>query len=135
MMYLLDAGRVTLFSIFLVATLRFFYLAWQTRNAHSDDAVVQQHFLEHAIASSFAFIGSLLGVLYSLVHLFSIEQGVMSEMPFTVSLFFLLVSGIAFMVHMIKEQNPSHPFYVRENGLDEAALKAKVEELESMSNV
>jgi len=119
MMYLIDAGRVTLFSIFLVATLRFFYLAWQTHNAHSDDAVVQQHFLEHAVASSFAFIGSLIGVLYSIVHLFSAEQGTMPEIPFTVALFFLLVSGIAFMVHMIKEQSPSHPFYVREHGEDE----------------
>jgi len=119
MMYLLDAGRVTLFSIFLVATLRFFYLAWHTRNAHSDDVVVQQHFMEHAVAASFAFTGSLIGVLYSIVHLFSIEQGIMSEMPFTWSLFFLLVSGIAFMVHMIKEQSPHHPFYVRENGQDE----------------
>jgi len=135
MMYLLDAGRVTLFSMFIAATLRFFYLAWQTRNAHSDDAVVQQHFLEHAIASSLAFIGSLLGAIYSIVHLFSVEQGTMSEIPFTASLFFLLVSGIAFMVHMIKEQNPSHPFYVRENGINEAELKAKIEELESMSNV
>jgi len=135
MMYLLDAGRVTLFSIFLVATLRFFYLAWQTHNAHADDAVVQQHFLEHAIASSLAFTGSLLGAIYSIVHLFSVEQGTMSEIPFTASLFFLLVSGIAFMVHMIKEQNPSHPFYVRENGLNEVVLKARIKELESMSNV
>jgi len=119
MMYLIDAGRVALFSIFLVATLRFFYLAWQTHNAHSDDVVVQQHFLEHAIASSFAFIGSLLGMLYSLVHLFSVEQGVLSEIPFTISMLFLLISGIAFMVHMIKEQTPHHPFYVRENGEDE----------------
>jgi len=119
MMYLLDAGRVTLFSIFFVATVRFFYLAWQTRNAHSDDVIVQQHFMEHAIAAAFAFIGSLIGVLYSLVHLFSIEQGVLSEMPFSISMLFLLISGIAFMVHMIKEQTPHHPFYVRENGEDE----------------
>jgi len=119
MMYLLDAGRVTLFSAFLIATLRFFYLAWQTRNAHSDDTVVQQHFMEHAIASSFAFIGSLIGVVYSIVHLFSIKQGIMSEIPFTVSLFFLLASGIAFMIHMIKEQTPHHLFYIRENGEDD----------------
>jgi len=118
MMYLIDAGRVALFVVFLVATLRFFYLAWQTRNAHSDDTVVQQHFLEHAIAAAFAFIGSLLGVLYSIVHLFSVEQGLMAEIPFTASLFFLLASGIAFMVHMIKEQSPHHPFYVRENSED-----------------
>jgi len=119
MMYLIDAGRVVLFVAFLVATLRFFYLSWQTRNAHSDDVVVQQHFLEHALAAAFAFIGSLLGTLYSIVHLFSGEQGGLPEMPFTVSLFFLLVSGIAFMVHMLKEQSPHHPFYVRENGEDD----------------
>jgi len=118
MMYLIDAGRVALFMVFLVATLRFFYLAWQTRNSHSDDAIVQQHFMEHAIASSFAFIGSLLGVLYSIVHLFNVEQGMMAEIPFTASLFFLLISGIAFMIHMIKEQTPHHQFYVRENGDD-----------------
>jgi len=118
MMYLIDAGRVTLFSIFLVATLRFFYLAWQTRNTHSDDVVVQQHFMEHAVAAAFAFIGSLIGTLYSIVHLFSVEQGRLPEMPFTVALFFLLVSGVAFMIHMIKEQTPHHPFYVRENGDD-----------------
>jgi len=119
MMYLLDAGRVTLFSIFLVATVRFFYLAWQTRNAHSDDVVVQQYFMEHAVAASLAFIGSLLGTLYSIVHLFSAEQGVLSEMPFTISVLFLLISGIAFMIHMIKEQTPHHLFYIRENGEDD----------------
>jgi len=118
-MYLLDAGRVALFSIFLVATLRFFYLAWQTHNAHSDDVVVQQHFMEHAIAAAFAFIGSLLGVLYSIVHLFSVEQGVLSETPFTVSMLFMLISGVAFMIHMIKEQTPHHPFYIRENNEDD----------------
>jgi len=98
---------------------RFFYLAWQTHNAHSDDVVVQQHFMEHAIAASFAFIGSLLGVLYSLVHLFSVEQGALAELPFTISMLFLLISGIAFMIHMIKEQTPNHPYYVRENGEDD----------------
>jgi len=118
-MTLLDAGRVALFSVFLVATLRFFYLSWQTRDAHSDDVVVQQHFMEHVVAAAFAFIGSLLGVLYSIVHLFSTEQGVLSEMPFTVSLVFLLVSGVAFMIHMIKEQTPHHPFYIRENNEDD----------------
>jgi len=119
MMYLLDAGRVALFTVFLVATLKFFYLAWQTRNAHSDDPVVQQHFLEHAVAAAFAFVGSLIGAIYSIVHLFSVEQGGLPEMPFTAALFFLLLSGIAFMLHMIKEQTPYHPFYVRENGDDD----------------
>jgi uncharacterized membrane protein YjfL (UPF0719 family) len=75
--------------------------------------------MEHAIAASLAFIGSLLGVLYSLVHLFNIEQGVLAELPFTISMLFLLFSGIAFMLHMIKEQTPHHPFYVRENGEDD----------------
>jgi len=119
MMYVLDAGRVSLFSIFLVATLRFFYLSWQTRNTHSDDVVVQQHFMEHIVAAAFAFMGSLIGTLYSIVHLFSTDQGELSELPFTVSLVFLLVSGGAFMVHMIKEQTPHHPFYIRENHEDD----------------
>jgi len=118
MMYLIDAGRVTLFSTFLISTVWFFILAWRTHNKHADDEVVQQHFLEHAIAASFAFIGSMLGVLYSVVHLFSHEQGTLSELPFTVSLFFLLISGIAFMMHMVKEQTPQHDFYIRENGKD-----------------
>ena len=115
-MYLLDAGRVVLFTGFLCATLRFFYLTWQTHKTHPDDPIVQQHFMEHSIAAAFAFIGSLIGSLYSVVHLFSLDQGVLSEIPFSVAMMFLLLSGIAFMVHMIKEQTPNHPFYVRENG-------------------
>jgi len=115
MMYLMDAGRVVIFAAFLAATLRFFVLAWNTRKSHPDDEIVQQHFMEHAIASSLGFIGSLVGVIYSIVHLFSIEQGGLDEFPFTVAMFFMLTSGIAFMAHMIKEQTPGHPFYLREN--------------------
>jgi len=115
MMYLMDAGRVVIFAAFLAATLKFFILAWNTRKSHPDDEVVQQHFLEHTAASSLGFIGSLVGVVYSIVHLFSVEQGGLPEFPFTVAMFFMLCSGIAFMAHMIKEQTPGHPFYVREN--------------------
>lgn len=116
MMYLLDAGRVVLFASFLLATLWFFKLSWSTHKTHPDDNLVQQHFAEHAVAAALAFIGSLLGVLYSLAHLFASKQGALSEMPFTVVTLFLLLSGIAFMLHMIKEQTPGHPFYVREVG-------------------
>jgi len=115
MMYALDAGRVILFAAFLIASLRFFYLAWNTHKQHPNDAVVQQHFAEHAVAATFAFLGSLLGTIYSIVHLFSPNQGELSEAPFTVAMFFLLLSGTAFMLHMIREQTPGHPFYVREN--------------------
>jgi len=117
-MYLLDAGRVVLFGLFLIATIRFFYLSWNTHNIHSNDVVVQQHFMEHAIAAFFAFMGSMLGVVYSLIHLFSSKQGTLSEIPFTVAETFILISCIAFMIHMIKEQTPKHPFYIRENGKD-----------------
>jgi len=115
-MMIFDSLRVVLFATFLIVTLRFFYLAWQTKDAHPDDAVVQQHFLEHAIAACLAFIGSLLGTLYSFVHLFTTRQGHLMEEPFTVAMFFMLASGIAFMWHMCNEQTPNHPFYVRENG-------------------
>ena len=118
MMYLMDAGRVIIFLAFLAATVRFFVLAWHTRESHPDDEVVQQHFMEHAIASALGFVGSLVGFIYSLVHLFSIEQNVLPEFPFTVAMFFMLCSGIAFMSHMIKEQTPGHPFYVRENCME-----------------
>ena len=116
MMYILDAGRVVMFSGFLIATLKFFWMAWQTQKSHPDDAVIQQHFMEHSIAASLAFLGSLLGSIYSVVHLFSLSQGTLTETPFTVAMFFLLASGIAFMIHMIKEQTPKHPFYIRETG-------------------
>jgi len=116
MMYLLDAGRVVLFAGFFIATLRFFYLTWKTRQSHPDDPIVQQHFAEHSVAAVLAFIGSLIGVLYAIAHLFSIDQGHLSEMPFTIAMLFLLLSGTAFMIHMIKEQTPGHPFYIRENG-------------------
>jgi len=115
MMHLMDAGRVVIFMAFLAATVKFFILAWNTRKRHPDDEVVQQHFMEHAIAALLGFIGSLVGFIYSLAHLFSIEQEGLSEFPFTVAMFFMLCSGIAFMSHMIKEQTPGHPFYVREN--------------------
>jgi len=117
MMYVIDSIRVVLFSLFLLTTLRFFWLAWQTREAHPDDLIVQQHFTEHVFAAALAFVGSLLGSIYSLVHLFTLEQkGGLTEFPFTVAMFFLLLSGTAFMLHMIKEQTPDHPYYIRENG-------------------
>ena len=68
------------------------------------------------MAAAFAFLGSLLGTLYSFIHLFNSHQGSLSESPFTVAMLLLLISGIAFMLHMIKEQTPGHPFYVREMG-------------------
>ena len=115
-MYLIDSARVMLFAWFLAATICFFNLSWQTRNAHPGDYIVQKHFMEHAIAASMAFIGSLTGVIYSVVHLFSLEQNTLSEEPFSVAMMFLLISGTAFMTHMIKEQTPGHPYYIRENG-------------------
>ena len=114
MMILIDSARVILFLSFFIAAMRFFYLAWNTHKTHSDDPVVQQHFAEHSIAAALAFIGSLIGVLYSIVHLFSSDQGALSEYPFTIAMLFLLMSGTAFMVHMIREQTPGHAFYVRE---------------------
>ena len=116
MMYIMDAGRVVIFVTFLAATVKFFYLAWNTRKSHPDDEVVQQHFMEHAIAAALGFTGSLVGFVYSLAHLFSSAQGGLSELPFTVAMFFMLCSGIAFMAHMIREQTPGHPLYVRETG-------------------
>ena len=115
MMYLMDAGRVVIFAAFLAATIKFFILAWNTRKSHPDDEIVQQHFMEHAIASALGFVGSLVGFIYSIAHLFSVKQGGLDEFPFTVAMAFMLFSGIAFMSHMIKEQTPGHPFYVREN--------------------
>jgi len=115
-MIIMDAARVIVFAVFLLATLRFFWLSWQTRNTHPNDVIVQQHFAEHAIAGGFAFIGALVGLLYSIPHLFSPYQGHLNEIPFTVATLFLLLSGIGFMLHMIKEQTPGHAFYVRENG-------------------
>ena len=116
MMIIIDAARVVLFGCFLAATLRFFQLSWNTRHAHADDVIVQQHFMEHAVAASMAFMGSLVGVVYSFVHLFSSHQNMLSEKPFSIAILFLLVSGMAFMLHMIKEQTPGHPYYIRETG-------------------
>jgi len=116
MMIIIDAARVVLFGGFLAATLRFFQLSWKTRNAHSDDVIVQQHFMEHAAAASMAFMGALIGVVYSIVHLFSTHQSTLSEKPFSIAMLFLLISGMAFMLHMIKEQTPNHPYYIRETG-------------------
>jgi len=116
MMYLIDAGRVVLFcGYFFWPRSDFFGFAWGTHKTHLNDPVVQQHFAEHAIAAALAFLGSLIGVIYSVVHLFSIRQGELPETPFSVAILLLLLSGIAFMQHMIKEQTPGHPFYVREN--------------------
>jgi len=115
-MDLIDAGRVILFVGFLLATIYFFRLSWQTRNSHADDLVVQQHFLEHVIAASLAFMGSLIGVVYSIIHLLAKSQNHLVEYPFSLAMGLLLVSGLAFMLHMIKEQTPGHPYYIRENG-------------------
>ena len=116
MMRIIDAARLVCCRGFLLATLRFFQLSWETRNAHADDVIVQQHFMEHAVAASMAFMGSLIGVVYSFVHLFSSHQNMLSETPFSIAMLLLLISGMAFMVHMIKEQTPGHPYYIRETG-------------------
>jgi len=115
-MYLEDAFRVMTFLTFFVLTIWFFILSFHTRNKHPDDSVIQQHFLEHAVAGLFSFIGSFIGTIWSVIHLLSTNQGELSENGFSVAILFLLFSGIAFMYHMIKEQTPGHPFYVREVG-------------------
>jgi len=117
-MYIQDAARVVAFGSFFSATVYFFYLSWTNRNNHADDAIIQQHFMEHALAASFALLGSLVGTVWSTVHMLSLEQGTLPEYPFSTAIVFLLISGMLFMLHMIKEQTVGHPYYQREMGED-----------------
>jgi len=118
-MLLFDASRFAICVLFLIFTLRFFYLSLKTVNSVEGDNVTMHHFIEHLVATAFSFLGSIIGSIYSFIHLFIGKQGELPEYPFTISLFLIVISGILFMIHMIKEQTPGHPFYMREYGLSE----------------
>jgi len=115
MMFIHDGFQVVLFLAFLCSTLRFFWLSWRTKESHPDDEIVQQHFMEHAIAAGVSFIGALFGTVWSFAHLVSIHQSMVIELPQSIALDFILISSTLFMAHMIKEQTPNHPYYIREN--------------------
>jgi len=118
-----DSIRVVVYGAFLTSLIVFYLRAWQSRNVHRDDEIIQQHFLEHSIASFFAFLGSSLGFVWSIVHLFSVDQNTLPEIPFTVSSMLLIAGAFLFVVHMTKEQTPGHPFYQREVGEEPAPRK------------
>jgi len=113
-MILFDALRLIVCILFLVFTLRFFYLSLKTVKIIEDNNIMMTHFIEHLVATAFSFLGSMVGAIYSFIHLFSADQGELPEYPFTISLFLIVISGLLFMVHMVKEQTPGHPFYMRE---------------------
>jgi len=98
-------------------------LSLKNREAHVSDAVAQMHYQDHAVAVIFSLIGSTIGTVMSVFHI--LQQHVLlvdiywSEIGLCSGFIFLALSGIMFMRHMICEETPGHPYYVREHGLEE----------------
>lgn len=140
-MVLVDVTLLVLMSSMLKFSYNFMKLSILNKKKHEYDPVAQLHFQDHATAVIFALIGSTLGTVSAIWHIF--EQHILrmqtwaSEVSLSISFVMLGISGAMFMRHMIKEETPGHPFYVREYGenYDPIVGQEKAHEHKSISEV
>jgi len=113
-------------------SLSFTKLSLRNKKAHNLDAVSQMHFHDHAIAVIFSLVGSSVGVLMAAFHI--LQQHILrvdtywSEMGLAGSFVILACSGLLFMRHMICEETPGHPYYIREYLSSEDSIKIQLDQ-------
>jgi len=81
--------------------------------AGSDEAF---HFVTHIAAGSLGFIGCVLGVVASVLHLILQNTGnhivpEHVELVGNIGYTFMFVASALFVHHMTQEEDPSHPFF------------------------
>jgi len=125
MMMVMDSIVCGLAATYLMSTIHFIRTARGNVGAHPDDAIAQQHFTDHLNASMIGLFGGTLAFGFSILYFFA--QNVFPTPPNIVDqieigkslgIISVLGSGVSFMMHMMKEETPSHPYYIREYGVD-----------------
>lgn len=94
----------------------FIYAAKGNRGKHGSGSVEHEHFVDHVLAGTIGFVGCVGGAMAAIVHLVLQNTGVHIVPPSieiigNISRGVLLIAASMFVHHMIKEENPQHPFY------------------------
>ncbi|MDQ6964921.1 MAG: hypothetical protein Q9M13_08390 [Mariprofundales bacterium] len=76
-----------------------------------------EHFFEHLVAGGIGFVGCVLGAVAAVTHM--VLQQTLDGVPEHVEILqntgytLLFIAAALFVHHMIKEEDPNHPFYYR----------------------
>jgi len=94
----------------------FIHAARKNIGKHGSGSVEHEHFVDHVLAGSIGFVGCVGGAMAAIVHLVLQNTGTHIVPPSieiigNISRGVLLIAASMFVHHMIKEENPHHPFY------------------------
>jgi len=109
-----DSLMLTTSIMVFIGSIWFFIRTLLNLKTHGHDIITHRHFFEHAVAVAFVSVGALFMIVSDSVHLFSQIQSAVIEYPESIPEMLLRAGIFLFLIHMIKEQTPNHPFYIRE---------------------
>lgn len=86
---------------------------------HEFGSVEAEHFFEHAVAGGIGFFGCVIGAVSAVIHMILQNVEGFNAVPIHVEIIGNFANGMLFLAaslfvhHMIKEEDPNHPFYYR----------------------